>query len=151
MNALGFQVSRFVIVGVINTLLDLFLFNIFRRFKRISATVASYISSSIAMINSYLLNRYWTFGGSSNGSGFEFVKFFLSTVIGIYVIHNGIVWILTNKFLWPGNFVLKLCRLFKSLKFLSDSFITDNFAKFCAIFFSLLWNFMLYKFWVFSS
>jgi len=151
MNALGFQVSKFVIVGIINTLVDLIFFNIFRRNKKISATIASYISSSIAMINSYILNRFWTFGDSSSGSGFEFFKFFFSTIIGIYVIHNGIVWLLTNKILWPSRLVLRLVRIFKPLKFLSDGFITDNFAKFCAIFFSLVWNFLLYKFWVFGA
>ena len=151
MNALGFQISKFVIVGVINTFLDVILFNVFRRFKKVSATLASYISSSIAMINSYILNRYWTFGNSSNGSGPEFIKFLFSTVIGMYIIHNGIVWLLTNKIFWPGKLILRGVRTIKKLKFLSDSFITDNFAKFCAIFFSLVWNFILYKFWVFGA
>jgi len=151
MNALGFQVSKFVIVGVVNTVVDLVFFNIFRRSKKISATLASYISSSIAMVNSYILNRYWTFGNSSNGSGFELIKFFFSTIIGIYIIHNGIVWLLTNKIMWPSKLVLRLVRLIKPLNIFSNSFVTDNFAKFCAILFSLVWNFILYKFWVFGS
>lgn len=149
MNALGFQISKFAIVGVINTLVDLLFFNVFRRFKRISATVASYMSSTIAMVNSYFLNRYWTFSASSNGSGTEIIKFIMSTVVGIYVIHNGIVWLLTNKLPWPGKLALKITRLIKPLNFMSDSFITDNFAKLTAIIFSLIWNFILYKFWVF--
>jgi putative flippase GtrA len=149
MNPLGFQISKFAIVGVINTLVDLIFFNIFRRSKKITATVASYLSSTIAMINSYFLNRYWTFSSTSTGSSTEFLKFFLSTIVGIYVIHNGIVWILTNKFKWPGRLALKTVRFIKPLNFMSDTFVTDNFAKVTAIIFSLIWNFILYKFWVF--
>ena len=151
MNAIGFQISKFVIVGIINTFVDIVFFNIFRRFKKITTTVASYLSSTIAIVNSYILNRYWTFDSTSSGSSFELFKFLLSTVIGIYVIHNGLVWLLVNKILWPGQASLKIVRLIKPLNFISDSFVTDNFAKFTAIIFSLLWNFILYKFWVFGN
>lgn len=146
---LGVQISKFAIVGVINTLVDVLFFNIFRRFKRFSAVTASYISSTIAMINSYVLNKYWTFNNTGQTGTFEIVKFFFSTIIGIYVIHNGIVWLLTTKILWPGKLVVKIVRIFPFLKFMSDSFIKDNFAKVFAIVFSMIWNFILYKFWVF--
>jgi putative flippase GtrA len=145
---LGLQISKFAVVGVLNTVIDIIFFNVFRRFKKFSATVASYISSTIAMVQSYLLNKYWTFQSTSS-NGFEAVKFFFSTIIGIYIIHNGIVWLLTTKVLWPGKLVLKIVRFFPFLKFMSDSFVTDNFAKVTAIAFSMVWNFLLYKFWVF--
>jgi putative flippase GtrA len=149
MDILGAQVSKFIVTGIINTLIDLVFFNIFRRFKKVSTTVASYISTTLAMINSYVLNKYWTFSGFGSGSGVEAAKFLIVTVSGIYIIHNGIVYLLTNKILWPGKLVVKIVRIFPFLKFMKDDFIKDNFAKVCAIAITLVYNFLMYKFLVF--
>lgn len=148
-SVLGTQVSKFIVTGIINTLVDIGFFNIFRRIKGITATVASYMSTTIAMINSYFLNKYWTFSGFGTGSGVEAIKFFAVTATGIYIIHNGIMYLLTNKILWPGKLALKIVRWFPFLKKLSDSFVTDNFAKLCAIAITLVYNFVAYKFLVF--
>lgn len=148
MDVLITQITRFVSVGIINTLVDLGFFNLFRRIKRVSATMASYFSTTIAMIGSYFLNKSWTFA-SQNSSTFEAVKFFSITILGIYVIHNGIVYLLTKKVLWPGKLALEIVRVFPFLKKLSDSFVTDNFAKVCAIAITLVYNFIAYKFLVF--
>ena len=148
MDGLVAQIGRFVSVGVINTLVDIGFFNLFRRIKGFSATTASYLSTTIAMIGSYFLNKSWTFASKGN-TGVEAVKFFTITVLGIYVIHNGIVFLLTKKILLPGKLFLKVVRIFPFLKKLSDSFITDNFAKVCAIAITLIYNFIMYKFFVF--
>jgi len=148
MDVLIAQIGKFVSVGVINTLVDLGFFNIFRRVKKISATVASYISTTIAMIGSYFMNKSWTFASTSNATS-EAVKFFTITVLGIYIIHNGIVYLLTKKVLWPGKLALKIVRIFPFLKKFSDDFVTDNFAKVCAIAITLVYNFIMYKFFVF--
>lgn len=150
MNLLIAQIGKFVSVGLINTLVDLGFFNIFRRIKGFSATVASYMSTTIAMIGSYFLNRSWTFAATGNVTT-QAIKFFAVTIPGIYIIHNGIVYLLTKKILWPGKLVLKIVRFFPFLKFMSDSFVTDNFAKVCAIAITLFYNFVIYKFFVFAG
>jgi putative flippase GtrA len=150
-NLLGLQLSKFIVVGVLNTLVDIIFFNIFRRFKRFSPVVASYMSSTIAMIQSYFLNRYFTFSGFGTGTGFEAIKFFVATFISIYIIHNGIVWIFTTKLLGPGKLIAKIAKKLPLINKFSDSFIRDNSAKLFAIFTSLVWNFLFYKFWVFVS
>ncbi len=144
---LGQQLARFASVGVLNTLVDLIFFNIFRRFKNIKPVVASYISSTIAMVQSYLLNSSWTFQG--NGSASEIIKFFGTTIVSIYVVHNGIVWIFTTKILAPGIFFAKIAKKLPLVNRFSESFIKDNSAKIFAVFTSLVWNFLFYKFWVF--
>lgn len=148
MDALITQITKFISVGIINTLVDLGFFNIFRRIKGFSATTASYVSTTIAMIGSYFLNKSWTFASDGNILT-EAVKFFATTILGLYIIHNGIVYLLTKKVFWPGKFALKIVRIFPFLNKLSDSFITDNFAKFCAIAITLVYNFLVYKFLVF--
>ena len=150
MDILVAQIGKFVSVGVLNTLVDLGFFNLFRRFKRFTATTASYASTTIAMIGSYFLNKSWTFSSNGNATT-EAIKFFSITILGIYVIHNGIVYLLTKKILWPGKLALKMVRLFPFLKKMSDSFVTDNFAKVCAIAITLVYNFIMYKFIVFAG
>ncbi len=148
MDVLITQITKFVSVGIINTLVDIGFFNLFRRFKKFTATTASYVSTTIAMIGSYFLNKSWTFASQGNSTT-EAVKFFATTILGIYIIHNGIVYLLTKKVLWPGKLALKIVRFFPFLNKLSDSFITDNFAKVCAIAITLVYNFIVYKFLVF--
>lgn len=151
METLGLQISKFAFVGVINTLIDLVIFNLLRRFTKLRAVSASYISSTVAMINSYVLNKYWTF--SSNGGSGQFseaTKFFFSTIIGMYVIHNGLVWLLTEKFTWPVKFAYAIIKKLPVLNKLSEKFVHDNVAKMVGIAGSLVWNFLLYKFWVFK-
>lgn len=150
MDLLIAQISKFVSVGILNTLVDIGFFNLFRRVKGFTATTASYVSTTIAMIGSYFLNKSWTFASKGN-VGAEAFKFFAITILGLYVIHNGIVYLLTKKVLWPGKLALKIVRVFPFLKKLSDEFVTDNFAKLCAIAITLVYNFIMYKFFVFAN
>lgn len=151
MNPLGIQISKFALVGIINTVIDLLFFNIFRKYTKLKAVFASYISSTIAMINSYFWNKYWTFGTGNETSQFsEATKFILSTVIGIYVIHNGVVYLLSEKILFPGKLAYSITKKVPVLNKMSETFVKDNVAKVGAIAISLIWNFLLYKFWVFK-
>lgn len=148
----GLQISKFGVVGIINTAIDLVLFNLIRKFTKVKAVWASYMSSTVAMINSYILNKYWTFQSSQSGlsAAGEATKFFASTVVGIYVIHNGLVWILTEKFTFFSKLAYSITQKLPVLKKLSEKFVYDNVAKVIAIMGSLVWNFLLYKFWVFK-
>jgi len=152
LNTFGLQLSKFVVVGLINTFVDLLGFNLLRKSTKMKAIVASYISSTIAMINSYILNKYWTFESQQTGASAatEAAKFFFSTVIGIYVIHNGIVWIFSEKFTFFSKIAYAITSRLPILNKLSQRFVYDNVAKVAGIAGSLAWNFVLYKFWVFK-
>lgn len=152
MNSIGSQLSKFGVVGLINTLLDLLIFNLLRKFTKLRPVWSSYISSTVAMINSYLLNKYWTFQSTQAGvsAASEAVKFFGSTIIGVYVIHNGLVWILSEKFTFFSKIAYAITKRLPILNKLSQKFVYDNVAKVMGISGSLVWNFVLYKFWVFK-
>jgi putative flippase GtrA len=152
MDGIGFQLSRFAVVGVVNTLLDMLGFNLLRKFTKLKTVAASYISSTIAMVNSYILNKYWTFESANSGvsAAGEAAKFFGSTIIGIYVIHNGLVWILSEKFTFFSKLAYSITSRLPILNKLSQKFVYDNVAKVAGIAGSLVWNFLLYKFWVFK-
>lgn len=152
MNGTGLQVSKFALVGILNTAIDVVIFNLIKKFTKIRTIWASYISSTIAMLNSYLLNKYWTFESANSGlsAAGEAAKFFGSTIIGIYIIHNGLVWIFSEKFQFFGKFAYGITKNLPVLKKLSEEFVINNVAKLGGIAGSLVWNFMLYKFWVFK-
>jgi putative flippase GtrA len=152
MDNVGFQISKFAVVGVVNTLIDLLGFNLLRKFTKLKTVAASYISSTVAMLNSYLLNKYWTFQSAESGlsAAGEAAKFFGSTIIGIYVIHNGLVWVLSEKFTFFSKLAYSITKRLPVLNKLSEKFVYDNVAKVGGIAGSLVWNFVLYKFWVFK-
>lgn len=153
MNTFGLQVSKFVVVGILNTLIDLLGFNLLRKFTKQKTVVASYISSTVAMINSYVLNKFWTFQSGTSGANAasEAAKFLFTTVIGIYIIHNGLVWFFSEKFTFFSDLAYKITQKLPVLNKLSKRFVCDNVAKVAGIGGSLVWNFLFYKFWVFAS
>jgi putative flippase GtrA len=154
LNDIFAQLGKFGLVGILNTLLDIVLFNVIRKFTKIKTIWASYISSTVAMINSYILNRLWTFKSAQTGEGqlSEAAKFFFVTVIGVYVIHNGIVWLLSEKFTWPSKVIYSIYKRIPVIgKIFSEKFVYDNVAKVAGIAFSMIWNFVFYKFFVFTS
>ena len=77
---------RFVLVGLLNTLVDFGLMNLFTQVVRISLVVAQAMSFSIAVACSYLLNRVWIYPEAINGSMKEqFPKFVVINLLGLTV------------------------------------------------------------------
>jgi putative flippase GtrA len=92
------RVVRFGIVGVLNTGIDFAVFStlVFAfGWHVVPANTASY---SVAVVNSYLMNKYWTFGDRSTGReavarGVRFVAF---NLVGL-AIGNLAVWALARQ------------------------------------------------------
>ena len=156
---LGKQIGKFAIVGALNTLVDLLILNLLVKAFHFNAQVhifgfpfliANIISVTIAMINSYFWNKYWTFNTKENKNLVqEIIKFFFITIIGMYIINQFVFNFFYSYWLWPGHIVINLIHLI-GIKGLND-FVSLNFAKVVAILASLIWNFIFYKIWVFKN
>lgn len=154
------QVGKFGVVGVLNTLIDIVVLNVLVKigfalefyllgYKLLGANI---ISVTLAMINSYFLNKYWTFQAKEEKNRtYEILKFVFITVIGMFVIHQIIFNLLYTYWIWPAGLAVKISQAIGLNRIFSDSFITLNFAKVIAILFSLVWNFIGYKLWVFKE
>jgi putative flippase GtrA len=122
------QAAKFGSVGVLNTLLDLALYFVFTRWLGLGdqPAVAKAISYSVGVLNSFLLNRVWTFqaGGSSWAS---LIPFVLSSLVGL-AINTG---------------MLQLC-----LKTLN---LPEIIAIGLATASSLIWNFLVSKYFIFRK
>lgn len=59
------QISRFSVVGIMNTLIDFIMFSSFNSLLGVNYTLSQVIGYSSGVINSYIFNRKWTFSNTS--------------------------------------------------------------------------------------
>lgn len=131
---------RFAIVGGINTLLDFFILNLLSYLTGIyegnGIIPLNVVSFTVAVVNSYYLNKRWAFkdaGGEEQGR--KFTLFLIVSIVGA-AINTATVRIVSTNIdpMFGLNQELWL-----------------NVAKVVATGFSLIWNFVGYKFLVFKK
>ncbi|WP_203978826.1 GtrA family protein [Geobacter sp. SVR] len=87
------QLTRFNLVGIVNTLLDFGLFFLLSG-AGMTYLLAQACSYGCGIVNSYMLNKYWTFGvtGTRVSELFRFVTVNLSalaaSVLLVYLFHS---------------------------------------------------------------
>ena len=144
------QVARFGLVGVFNTLLDYALFVTLMAAFGIplsKAWLAKYPSSIVAMAVSFVLNRRFVFrarDGAVTGQAFRFVT---ATVIGVFVIQNGLTLFFASVFQYPGTGAHGALDALGAAP--SEKFTIETVAFALGTVASLTWNFLAYKFWAF--
>ena len=153
------QAGKFAIVGVINTLVDVVILNILVSFG-ITAVfmilgqkflVANVISVAVAIINSFILNKFWTFQASGENFYIQIIKFLVITIIGMFVLHQLVFNSLYYGLPFISGFAVSITHFLRLSSIFSDQFVALNFAKAIAIVVSLVWNFIGYKFIVFKK
>jgi putative flippase GtrA len=144
------EVARFGLVGVINTLVDYVLFIAFTIVFQIPLSrvwLAKYPSSAIAMFISYVLNRRFVFRSRQRAVRAEALRFFSTTVVGIFVIQNLLTQFLASDFQFFGEQAYRFLHLLG----LTESFTIKTVAFGLATIASLTWNFLTYKYWAFRE
>ena len=84
----GFQFVRFAFVGLANTIIDLGFYFILTRYLGFLGSlifVAKGVSFLIATFNSFVWNRYWTFGKGFEFQWRELIKFYTVVGSGIFI------------------------------------------------------------------
>ncbi|MFH1656442.1 MAG: GtrA family protein [Candidatus Nealsonbacteria bacterium] len=135
-----FQLAKFILVGALNTFVDLGIMIILLTIFGISAGIlystTKAFSFVCSVINSYFWNKFWTFGQKETGvEAKEFGKFFLIAGTG-FLINVGIASLVVN-------FIGPQFGLSKEKWALAGAFI--------AIICVFMWNFLGYKFVVFKK
>ncbi len=95
------RIIRFGLVGVLNTSIDFALFALLfyvAEWPLLAANAAAY---SVAVVNSYVLNKVWTFGDASRGrtAMLRGVLFVVLNLVGL-ALASAVVWTLAH-FLHP--------------------------------------------------
>lgn len=118
------QFIKFNLVGIVNTLVDFSVFTVLTFFG-MYYMAAQVISYSCGVVNSFVMNKYWTFGDKSTPHGYEIFKF---------IAVNGVSLAVSLSILYPLKPVLGLIS-----------------AKVIATLFSMMINFVGSKLWVFKK
>lgn len=122
------QALKFGVVGVINTIIDFSVYNILIVYALFPVLGANTISFTLAVINSFFLNKFWTFGSRSRHNiTAQFIKFVLVSLVGL-LLSNLTVYVTNIQLDWHYNI-----------------------AKVISIAVVLVWNFLGYKLLVFKK
>lgn len=93
------EVLRFGLVGGLNTAIDLLILNglllLFPTQSTITLLMYNSVAYGVGAINSFVLNKYWTFRHQQRTTPGELVRFALTTCAGI-VCNDAILWLLGN-------------------------------------------------------
>lgn len=133
------QFGRYLVVGVLNATIDFVILNLlsisFDVYSGQGIIPIKTVAFSIVVIHSYLWNKYWTFGARGEPSHFEFLRFFIACLIGLF-INVSIVFTITTYLARPVEF---------------SPLAWENLANVFAIGVGIIWNFTAFKFFVFRS
>ena len=107
------QVLRFGLVGGLNTIVDLLILNMLLLLFPTSSTrmilIYSAIAYSLGAVNSFLLNKYWTFGYRKKTTVREVIRFIVTILCGIgwssiilWLASNALHPLLVNTTIWAN-------------------------------------------------
>ena len=135
-----FQFAKYVTVGLANTAVDFGVLNLIMWttgvYQGKSVILFNTISFLVAVTNSYIWNKFWTFKAKDKSNiPAQFIQFVIVSIIGV-LINTGIVYI--------GSSLI-------SPMFGFSANVWTNVAKVLATVVSLIWNFAGYKFIVFKK
>ncbi|MBI5045774.1 MAG: GtrA family protein [Candidatus Niyogibacteria bacterium] len=134
-----YQAAKFIVTGFLNTALDFGVLNLLSFMTGIYSGVniifLNSVSFAVAVSNSYFWNKYWTFGQKGGARVGEFATFVIVAFIGL-LVNSGVVFVITT-------YVPRLDGI--------DPALLENIAKALATGFSLIWNFVGFKFIVFKA
>lgn len=118
---------RFGVTGGINTAIDLSVFALCRYVLELGLLVSNTLAFSAAVINSFVMNKRWTFGDARAGHALWGValRFLLFTLAGLGLA-NGSIW-------------------------LAAQVMPDFLAKCVSVAVTMVWNYATYRRFVFTG
>ncbi len=129
------QIIKFVITGLLNTCIDFGVFNLLLIITGAqspqSIALINTLAVSMAIANSYILNRHWTFAADKRKGQLQ--RFIIASLIGIIINSSSVI--LFARLLGGSDF---------------SSYLLLNTAKILGAALSTVWNFLAYRNWVFS-
>jgi putative flippase GtrA len=132
------QAIRFGAVGGVNTLLDFGILNLLMWITGITGGSGLVLFNAgafvLASLNSYLMNKGWTFEDESKGSPGQYALFLAFSTGGL-AINSGVLYLLTA---FP-------------LEGMSSPMLWANGAKAGATAAGMVWNFLTYRRFVFAG
>jgi len=92
------QFLKFCLVGTLGAIIDIGGLYVLVEFAGVHYLAGAAISFTLAVINNYFLNKYWTFQNKSKNHAKQFTCFLLVSIGGL-LINLGIMYLLVEVFL----------------------------------------------------
>lgn len=92
--------SRFLLIGAVNFVLDFSVYYILTRWLSWYYLVANVGSFLVANISSYLMNSQWTFAGAKGRSWGQYGQYLIISAVYIGFIEIS-MWLLIGVLAWP--------------------------------------------------
>ncbi|WP_160686528.1 GtrA family protein [Clostridium sp. C2-6-12] len=120
--------SRFSIIGVLNTLIDLATFTIFHSLFGVNYTISQVAGYSLGVVNSFVFNKNWTFEhrDTNKKTVHEFLQFIIINLISLTI-----------------TIIFMECLI-------NDFEVNVYIAKIIVTLIAQITNFIGYKLWVFN-
>jgi putative flippase GtrA len=138
------HVGKFGLVGILNTLIDFGIFNLAGKYLLLPAVQANIVSTTVAMIFSFFVNRQVVFKDHEKSIWHHAAGFLIITAVGLYIIQTGVIYLLAHVWRAPLEAATHIVRGL-GIQIFSDEFYVRNGAKAIGTVFSLMWNYVLYK------
>lgn len=105
------QAVRFIMVGVLNTAVDLVAFYLLSLIPGMPEVAAKAISYMLGICNSFVWNKYWTFSARGSGRGWrEFGVFFAVNIPPLLV--NVVAFTLLGLWIESGTWYVRMGKAF---------------------------------------
>lgn len=121
------KLVKFGITGVANTLVDYLVFTLLTALFGVNLYLAQVCSYSAGMLNSYLVNRSWTFRTKQKFFGGQLLRFIITNG-AVLLLSIGLLKVFTEFWSWPVLF-----------------------AKLAVVCVTLVVNFVISRLWVFRK
>ncbi len=118
---------KYAVVGCIGTALDLGTLYIFVGLLHLHLLLSTAMSFVLAVINNFLLNKYWTFQNKSANIRKQFIKFLIVSVLGLFLTEACMAFFVYVLNIW----------------YMAAKLITSGLV--------LAWNFLANKYWTFKD
>jgi putative flippase GtrA len=135
---------KFTFVGLTGTIVDFGLLNLLRIVFKLPLVWAQGISFTVAVINNFLWNRFWTYPESRDkGASWQLMQFFIINIIGITIR--------TPLISWLDGLILNLLNKVKVDVSIENYVISQNLALAVSISIIMLWNYFANRYWTFKN
>jgi putative flippase GtrA len=152
------QARRFAASGVVNTLTDYVVFMALTKIFSIPLDrvwTAKLVSGGLAMSVSFLLNRRWVFATHEAGRAGQAVRFVIATISASWGIQLGLTQLFSSVWPAPGVVSFAVLRTLgvpsRAPGVLTEAAAIKTAAFALATCASMVWNFVLYRTWVFRE
>lgn len=98
--------AKFGLTGVMNTLVDFIAFWVLS-YLGVNAYLSQAVSYSCGMLNSYIVNRSWTFSSKNRFFSAQMLRFIVAN-LSLLLLSLGVLWLISGQ-LGYSKLVAKLC------------------------------------------